>query len=1469
MNNKSKFLSSLYNNNSKNFDLKDILICIGEYSDKEELFYVNVLRPYSSNSQYIIKSTEKKWQINFTTILNNSPYCVSLSHKIDPHKKSAIASSRISFMKYSYENFISQETIPEELIYCCYNPKNTIELVMCGRGYLRLWNVFINEGTLKEHQQRFLRGKQEKEKTFIKAQFFEKKPFLLIVGTWENIFYIIDSFQVIHELNACYSGENIFDLNVQNFNNNEDISDIMKLKESIDTINKNNIDNKLREIILLSNNLQNEENNINENEEKNKNKNILNINSTNYNGYNGFNNNQSNVSDKKNKTLFGNKTMKDEVFKRLYKAKKIEIDDGKIVRNNRVKFFELINDNLLFIIYYNDGCTLLYKIEWNKKVSENESDLKKWKADECRIIRIAKNIKNILGYSMYKPTNDIILIVESYLNKKNKNLNLSLNKNKDDKTIISLYKLKKTMFKEQNNISEHSLSFEFDIFNDFFNENHIKFMELGEKKQYVYLIDNKNILNCFDILNNQYVVKYPFNENVKSLSVNPTNNLFAVSFPNRVCIYGNLQNKCYLYSDLMVEDSIVKWSLKGDFLVVAGKNRDPKKSDSYCIYFVDAEKFDTLDVIENINNKIEELKLLENDRYLFLRLSSSFICGMYLNLYNNCSSLFEMSGKSISTNYFKMIFTFSPKGISISSFEYDSTLKLLIAVEPDNKILHIVSNNSKTEKKVINREISCNITVIKLIKELNILMAGDNNGLLKIFSWPFKGYEFNEIKNINENLISIVNLDLGSITSIINFKNFSSFVTLTSNSTIFVNNLLISKNNEYKTFEYFQKGTKPQIEIFISPYIMYDIKTDDIITKEKNADLLEKAKKVLKLTMEENVKEIENLHLNELDNMKNSLNLNINEEQKKYNIIDNEIKSLKSSMTSELEMRKFEMVENKKIYENKYEEKIKLYDNEIDRLQKELQQIKNDIEEKYDSEEMNQKLFYENIMTEYDQKFNQLKKETNASLIKLVNLSCEYNEATDQIVQDYKKLVENLDKKMAETKEKNTKILQEKESKLDEAKKKEDEHKLKLEEKVKDSDKLIEKNVEIKQNIINATQRTITFQEQLLETEKNLVKIDKKLEDLVVKNKHLEQIRFVLEHRMTSLEKEKAPLEGQCSFLENQKNKLTDEFNKIILQINKNNQELENKQSQLRASLIQNYEIHDQKNYVEAKLIQLKTDIEQFLQNYQERDEERPLSENKATKVALNFKQFYDKYFSTSIEDELLNYQYYSQKLQEQTDKDGIANNFDLIMRNKAEEKLICEKEKVEELKIVKENGFKRIQNENTILITECNRLRKNLHEIYMHVIDIEQRFEQLTNINPKLSKSDIVGQIKEFIRITHEKIKENYAQTKKTVQGKKKFTKSKSMKKIVSDKEFNKIIEQNMNNKLIKRMNEIDVNKNNENEGDKNPYTDIIKKKGMKKRNESFIFGKNKFIGGNMLGNKNKGYNYNYKAALPFIGNK
>ena len=707
--------------------------------------------------------------------------------------------------------------------------------------------------------------------------------------------------------------------------------------------------------------------------------------------------------------------------------------------------------------------------------------------------------------------------------------------------------------------------------------------------------------------------------------------------------------------------------------------------------------------------------------------------------------------------------------------------------------MYLIPDSQTIDDEII--EINCNLINVKLFKDLHVLIAGDNDGELRLYKWPLKGYEnkneekvINSNININNSLINSIKLDNGNVSELINYKNYSAFLTLTDLTHIFITQLYICKNNEFKPLEYFSKPTKPTIELFIEPYETYEMSQETILNKEKNVEILQDSMEKIKNVMEKEIENIQDSIRTEIKNMEKNINQSVENEKIKLDSITNDMNNLKKEMTEDTEKKVTELTNEHEKIKNKHDNKIKLYDNEINRLKTELDNIKNKIKNECETEADTQMKNFENMVKEYNIKFNDLKNDTQKSLLKLVNLNSEYDEATAKIVEDYKLLVTNLDNKMKSMKEVNTKLIIDKEEKLRQAKILEDQHKKKLEEKVKESDKLIEKNVDIKQSIINATQRTITFQEQLLETEKNLVKIDKKLKDLIVKHKHLEQIRFVLEHRMTSLEKEKSPLEGQCSFLENQKNKLTEEFNKIIMQINKNNQELENKQSQLRTSLIQNYEIHDQKNYVESKLTQLKIDLEQFLMKYQESEDEKPLLENKATYVALNFKKFYDKYFSIPIDEELLNYQYYSQKLKEQTDKDGIANNIDLIMRNKAEEKLISEKEKIEELVDVREKGFRRIQNENTILITECNRLRKNLHEIYMHVIDIEQRFEALTKINPKLSKNDIVKQIKEFIKITHEKIKANYAKNKKR-------PKSKGLPKVISSKNKNKMINNNIKN--------------------------------------------------------------------------
>lgn len=274
---------------------------------------------------------------------------------------------------------------------------------------------------------------------------------------------------------------------------------------------------------------------------------------------------------------------------------------------------------------------------------------------------------------------------------------------------------------------------------------------------------------------------------------------------------------------------------------------------------------------------------------------------------------------------------------------------------------------------------------------------------------------------------------------------------MSNDSVIIISNLQIEKYNEYKFFEYFTKGSLPQVEVLLQPYEMYEMQRIDINNKEKNVEILEKFINKLKILMNEDIDEIKDIHKTELENMENNLKQNTEDEQSKFDTIALEIKTLKENMANALQKRLNELDKDKTTLSNKYKEKIELYETEINRLKNELLNIKNSIEEKYEFEIVNQKTFYDTLIKEYNEKFLHLKNSTNESLTTLVNLSSEY--AVDKIVTDYKKLIEKLDEKIIQTKEINNNILKEKEEKLKQAKKLEDEHKEKLEQKVKDSDK--------------------------------------------------------------------------------------------------------------------------------------------------------------------------------------------------------------------------------------------------------------------------------------------------------------------------------------------------------------------------------------------------------------------------------
>jgi hypothetical protein len=379
--------------------------------------------------------------------------------------------------------------------------------------------------------------------------------------------------------------------------------------------------------------------------------------------------------------------------------------------------------------------------------------------------------------------------------------------------------------------------------------------------------------------------------------------------------------------------------------------------------------------------------------------------------------------ESIVSNNFKLVFTHNAKGKKYSEIDYDPKLGVVIALEDQNNKMYILSSNKKNKQQLnssylsgnnsIYTEVACNLKTIKLIKEVQILIGGDYNGMINIYKWPFKGYEDNEVKNINDNLISCLNLDIYQISSILNFKNYAKYITLTNESNLFICNLLLPKgNHDFLTFEYFQKGNKPQIEMMIQPYDMYETNLEEIVKKEVNVYILNQAMDKLKIVMNEDIEEMNNTYKLEMENMTNNIKQSTENEILKYETIDKEIKALKEEMTLDMQKRCEEMENNRKATLDKYNNKITLYDEEIERLKNEFQDIKDSIEEKYEQEAEQQRIDYEEKLNDFNEKYKKLREDTHKSLVKLVDISAEYDEANDKIISDYKTLISNLDQKI-------------------------------------------------------------------------------------------------------------------------------------------------------------------------------------------------------------------------------------------------------------------------------------------------------------------------------------------------------------------------------------------------------------------------------------------------------------------------
>jgi len=749
-------------------------VCIGEYNNQNFKSQISVINLFDHSKQYLLCTKDQKnfeWKIFNTKIMKNHSYVIALAKKENSNmnnfsminlnqssnfqkinrlntlnnsvnlqnmnknnmstnynlNNSTILSStnlnqnsfqnhqtKFSFWKYSQELFISEAILDEDIYDCAYNPKNSHELILCGKGYMRLWNVFINEGSLKEHPQRYLKNKQEKEHTFIKAEFFENKSFMFAVGTIENIIYIVEGFNVLCEINGNYKKENIIDLNVNGINNltEEDETDIENPnatdkksqawgKQGINPISDNNkINQNITGSISFSTAKRNSSmldengglNNTNYNPAKsnkdtqsksffnlnnNKEKDNLNLQTEN----SGFNiNMEKNISNNivkekilKNTSIIENRGWEG---KNLYES--MSMKHGNLC-DNSLRSFNLIGNGLILFTFKNDSITYIYNLDKELKrkkdlsgsinnfnaTSLEEISKENKEKEEILVNRISKNIKQIINITANEDHSKLIYTVEVYTRPYQSIINpkkQGLSTNYQSETQISLF-----LFNRKN----AKISFEREIFNNFFHKYQTIGFALCEKNQMFYTLNDNKTLRCFDYKNNVFLMQNKLKEQPIFITSCPNNNLIGMSFSNKFSIYFQLRDKVLLFSEFDVTSSQAKFSEKGDYIAIYGENNYSKM---YNIYFVDTLYLNTVHIIENFKYKVKKLCWVDNDRYLFALFENNNIFGWNINmdfLTVNLQQRFKDREIDLESTYFRMVFKHFVKGNEYEDFEYD------------------------------------------------------------------------------------------------------------------------------------------------------------------------------------------------------------------------------------------------------------------------------------------------------------------------------------------------------------------------------------------------------------------------------------------------------------------------------------------------------------------------------------------------------------------------------------------------------------------------------------------------------------------------------------------------------------------------------------------------------------------------------------------------------------------------------
>eukprot|EP01022_Parablepharisma_sp_SALTPOND_P021410 TRINITY_DN4214_c0_g2_i1.p1 TRINITY_DN4214_c0_g2~~TRINITY_DN4214_c0_g2_i1.p1 ORF type:complete len:1332 (-),score=238.62 TRINITY_DN4214_c0_g2_i1:10010-14005(-) len=839
-----------------------------------------------------------------------------------------------------------------------------------------------------------------------------------------------------------------------------------------------------------------------------------------------------------------------------------------------------------------------------------------------------------------------------------------------------------------------------------------------------------------------------FETDLNDVALHPAGHQMAVGANEGIRIFYVLEDEAKLAVDISGKQCMAVQYSHGGHWLAAGF--------AYQVYVIDPNTFETKFVLGPHRSTVTRLSWTPNDYSLTssCRGGTAFVWSSRFEIYTADAqnlAITEQSEEGQSKALQSNKYEFVRQNIQFTGAIYDDEYDLLVVVGAD-RVMEMLTDKANKQYLKYKFEEHMIPTCMCLCKESQVLLVGTNVGVVRAFLWPLppKGapeiyFDFHDYK-----------VHAGEITGLKISADSGYVITSSKDGTVAIlkttelwegagdtgtGGAALSPDKKRKLKKELGAGgvrakvheTMDSLSLSMRHALRDMMEKIERLKEEKKGaeEMAEERIHSLRKELDREVAQLKTTHVKALDEEHNAYRRLQEQYEAECRRAENEKARILEEHNKELEEMDEKHKKEQRIAFDLNNEKIELLEKQKAEFRDEIDGIQRSLKDQL-----------EKIEATYQSKYDELKAQHNELLKRLKIDGIKFEEALEQCEQEYEKEIENIKKAFytdLRVARDNNEVLK---KDIEKAEKDIKETTKTMEETKEQKKSYQEKAEELKIKKAQLETKVKEVEEQLKQRELIIREKEKEIKNLRNTNSHLENFRFVLDHKIISLKDEKLPMEEQIKNLEKQVNEMyqelereTETTRKLIEDKKSCEAKLENAKVQIK---VQSEEVHitkrrlellqyDMINVLKEPVDAWPSSLTKVYSTYFGTEEGINVPENlilkRGERLSIELKEPKGKKDeeTTRVRDELVKH------------REWLENKLKSVKRDSGKREM------------EKTDLIKKLQRQNTELINDANKLRRDYDNLKVKVKQLEEKFKELTGIS-LTNVEDIEKEIKKFI---------------------------------------------------------------------------------------------------------------------------